>query len=269
MTELDPAAIRQSLTSSASLEHIEVFARIDSTNTYLKDQPPPTPGQFRVAIADHQTAGRGRRDRSWISEPGKSLCLSVSYQFIETPEDLPALTLALGVGVASCLADMGVDNIKLKWPNDLLVGRDKLGGILTETQHRGSGNTTVVIGIGVNVSLPDAIATDMNSDWTDTATDLRSALSKPMTRSELSGPVIDALVASCKQFETSGFSAFVDAFARFDALAGSEIAVETPDDSVEGVARGVDKTGALLVADDSGTRRIVTGSIKHIAAVNS
>ena len=109
MTELDAATIRQSLSAAANLEHIEVFARIDSTNTYLMDQPAPMPGHFRVAIADHQTAGRGRRDRSWISEPGKSLCLSLSYRFVETPPDLPALTLALGVGVAECLTGIGQD----------------------------------------------------------------------------------------------------------------------------------------------------------------
>ena len=264
MTDLDAAAIRQSLSAAANLENIEVFARIDSTNTYLKDQPPPTPGHFRVAIADHQTAGRGRRDRSWISEPGKSLCLSVSYQFVETPRDLPVLTLALGVGVASCLADIGVENIRLKWPNDLLVGRDKLGGILTETQFRKGGNTSVVIGLGLNVDMPQSITTEMQSDWADTATDLQSVLDQPLTRQDLSGPVIDALVESCKQFESGGFSGFVEQFERFDALAGLEIAVETPEGTVEGTARGVDDNGALLVEGDAGTRRIITGSIKRI-----
>ena len=261
MTAIDTAALRQSLKAAADLEHIEVFARIDSTNTYLKDQPPPTPGRFRVAIADHQTAGRGRRDRSWISEPGKSLCLSLSYQFVETPPGLAALTLALGVGVASCLEGIGVQNIRLKWPNDLLVGRDKLGGILTESRVRSGQNTNVIIGLGLNLALPDAVATDMTSGWADTATDLQSVLATPPSRDELSGRVIDALFASCRQFEADGFSAFAATFEHFDALRDREVSVDENGNEVTGIARGVNDDGALLIETDAGVRTVIAGSV--------
>ena len=264
MTELDPATIRRSLSAAANLEHLEVFARIDSTNTYLKDQPAPKPGHFRVAVADHQTAGRGRRERTWISEPGKSLCLSLSYRFFETPSDLSALTLALGVGVASCLAEFGVHDVRLKWPNDLLIGRDKLGGILTETRLRGTGNTTVIIGIGLNVSLPTGITSGTRSGWADTAVDLQSVLGDPPAREDLAGKVIDALFSSCRKFEANGFQAFVDEFRRFDALAGLEIATETPGGVLTGIARGVDASGELLLEVDGERKRIVTGSINRI-----
>ena len=264
MTRLDPLAIRQSLSTAANLERIEVFARIDSTNTYLKDQPSPTPGMFRVAIAEHQTAGRGRHDRAWISEPGKSLCLSLSYRFVQTPPDLPALTLALGVGVAVCLSDIGVASVSLKWPNDLLIGRDKLAGILTETQFRGNNDTTVIIGIGINIALPDTLSASETSDWADTATDLQSVLDEPPPRKDLSGSIIDALFAACQAFETQGFAAFVADFERFDALDGLRIVAETPDGLVDGIARGVDNKGALQIENDHGLRQVITGSIKHI-----
>ena len=264
MTQLDAAALRRSLSAAADLEHLEVFARIDSTNTYLKDQPPPTPGRFRVAIADHQTAGRGRRDRSWISEPGKSLCLSMSYQFVETPADLSALTLALGVGVAACLEQFGVADIRLKWPNDLLVGRDKLGGILTESRLRGGDTTNVIIGLGLNLALPDAVATELSSGWTDTATGLESVLATPPARDELSGKIIDALFSSCRQYEAGGFAGFAAEFERFDALRNLEVTVDAADGEVSGVARGVDDDGALLVETAAGTRRVITGSVTHM-----
>ncbi|MCH7981672.1 MAG: biotin--[acetyl-CoA-carboxylase] ligase, partial [Proteobacteria bacterium] len=138
MTRLDAAKIKRSLTASTArhIHCIEVFSKINSTNTYLKGQLPPPSGQFRIAIAEHQTAGRGRHGRQWISTPGGSLCLSLAYRFPQSSpgfSELYALTLALGIAVADALSGIGVAEVKLKWPNDLLVGDAKLGGILTET----------------------------------------------------------------------------------------------------------------------------------------
>ncbi|MFQ5609549.1 MAG: biotin--[acetyl-CoA-carboxylase] ligase [Woeseiaceae bacterium] len=264
MTQLDAASIRQSLTTASNLDRLEVFSRIDSTNTYLKDQPSPQPGRFRVAIAEHQTAGRGRQDRAWISSPGKSLCLSLSYRFAVAPPDLQALTLALGVGVAASLSDLGVARVKVKWPNDILIGDEKLGGMLTEAQYRASDDVTVIVGLGLNIGLPEALDADDVSDWADTATDLKSVLEEPPSRQELSRAVIDTLFETCKSFEHDGFQAFADQFRRFDALSSRNVVLDTPDGVVNGIAQGVDEHGALLVEVDEALRPVITGSVKHI-----
>lgn len=263
MTALDAGQIRAALSARGNLDRIEVFSRVDSTNTYLKDQPSPPPGQFCVAIAEHQTAGRGRHDRRWISAPGKSLCLSFSYRFVKSPDRLQALTLVLGVALARVLQKLGVVGVALKWPNDILIGRAKLGGILTETQFRSDGDITVIIGVGLNIHVPETIDADEVPAWAESATGLSSVLSDPPTRRELSGLVIDALFDACDRFET-GSTEFVEEFSEFDALAGQSVVVETPDEIVPGVARGVDDDGALLIDTDRGETRVVTGSVKHI-----
>jgi BirA family biotin operon repressor/biotin-[acetyl-CoA-carboxylase] ligase len=99
MSKLDLAAVQRPLTQLANsrLEKIEAFSSIASTNTYLLTQAAPAAGQYRVAVADHQTSGRGRHYRRWISAPGAGLCLSFSFTFAAMPEQLPALTLAIGV----------------------------------------------------------------------------------------------------------------------------------------------------------------------------
>ena len=266
MTGLDASRIRRALMrhSAPYLDRIEVLPRIDSTNTYLKDQSAPPPGQFRIVIAEHQTAGRGRHDRQWISFPGGSLCLSLAYRFQKTPADLPALTLALGAGIADALTDMGVADVALKWPNDLLVGDSKLGGILTETSFRGQGEATVVAGVGLNIDVSKFVEAIEPSAWADAATGLKQAMEKPPSRERLSEIVIESLMSTFKTFEKQGFKAFTERYDAYDWLRGKIISIETPEGSLRGIAAGISVDGALLVDTTSGSRKVYTGSIKRV-----
>jgi len=266
MTALDASQIRNTLIrdSGPYLDRIEVFSRIDSTNTYLKNQPSPPPGQFRIVIADHQTAGRGRHDREWVSSPGGSLCLSMSYRFKRNPPQIASLTLALGIGVADSLAKIGLEGIQLKWPNDLLVGKAKLGGILTESLFRRSDDVTVIAGIGINVAMLPNDDENIQSDWTDVATSLEKTMANPPSRERLSEIVIASLMSTFEVFETKGFAAFVDKFADYDWLAGKSVAVEAPEGIISGTASGIADGGALLVKTEKDMRQIHTGSVKHV-----
>jgi len=160
MSRLDVTEVQRPLTELANsrLDKLEAFSSIASTNTYLLAQPAPAVGRYRVAIADHQTSGRGRHNRRWLSAPGSGLCLSLSYTFAKTPEQLPGLTLAIGVGVVGALQHLEVDGVSLKWPNDIVALDGKLGGILTEVQSGFSDGATVVTGIGLNVCIRDRAA---------------------------------------------------------------------------------------------------------------
>ena len=265
MTDLDAEQIRRTLIRCAApyLDSIEVFSRIDSTNTYLKDQPSPPPGQFRIAIADHQTVGRGRRDRRWISSPGGSLCLSLSYRFKQRPPDLSPLTLALGIGIAEALVTIGVEGIRLKWPNDLLVGNAKLGGILTESVFGGADDLTVIAGIGINVAMFPQADENM-SDWTDAATSLENVMANPPSRERLSEIVIESLMSTFGVFEARGFAAFAASFAHYDWLVGKTVVIESPEGVVSGTASGIADDGALLVRTAADLRKIHTGSVKQV-----
>lgn len=266
MTGLDAAEIRRSLMehSAPYLDCIEVFERIDSTNSYLKDQAAPPPGQFRVAIAEHQTAGRGRHDKQWISSPGGSLCLSLSYRFQQIPTELQALTLALGIGTANALTEVGVGGIQLKWPNDLLVANGKLGGILTETLIRGDSDVVLIAGIGLNIELEPKLAEAELSEWADSATCLASIMSDLPSRERLSAIIVEALMSTCRTFASSGFESFAGQFPAYDWLNGKTLVIDTAEGLVNGTAAGIAEDGALLIDTASGTRKIHAGSVKQV-----
>jgi BirA family biotin operon repressor/biotin-[acetyl-CoA-carboxylase] ligase len=268
MTDLNAAQIRRSLASPDAemrLQRVEVFATIDSTSTYLKDQPSPPPGQFRAVVAAHQTDGRGRHDKKWVSSPGRSLCLSLAYRFRERPTELPPLTLALGIGVADVLTEIGVPGVRLKWPNDLLVVNSKLGGILIETISRGQDDVTAIVGLGINVDMNTSLAETELSGWAESATSLSAVMSDRPTRERLCKLVIDSLMANFRTFESDGFKSYADRFKDYDWLASKSVSIDTPDGDVSGIAAGIAANGALLVDTGSGLREVHTGSVQQVA----
>lgn len=263
MSRFEASAIRQPLTSRAAtkLDQLNVFDAIASTNSYLLAVSAPSPGRFRVAVADHQTAGRGRRERRWVTVPGAGLCLSFAYTFARMPDQLPALTLAIGVAVVTALRKLNIDDVSLKWPNDIVALEGKLGGILTEVRSGADEGVTVVTGIGLNVHIPERIDIGDKSKWAQRATDLHSICAKLPARELLAGTIIDHFYATFEKFEARGFAEFRDAWQQQDWLCGREIVVDMPKEQVSGIAAGVDVDGALLVDTKSGQVRVVSGSI--------
>jgi BirA family biotin operon repressor/biotin-[acetyl-CoA-carboxylase] ligase len=268
MTTLDESAVRALLDATVipDLEKLEVFGQIDSTNTYLRDSLAPDRGAFRVALADHQTAGRGRNENRWVSAPGRSLCLSVAHTFRRTPANLSALTLALGVGAVEVLAGIGVPGVMLKWPNDLLVGDAKLGGILAETQLQRRQEAVVVAGIGLNVELPDRID-EVDSAWALRAVDLRSLMPDPPSRETLAVAMILGWRRTFLEYQSGGFERFMHRFGAMDWLEGKSVVVAAAEGRVTGVAAGVSGSGALLVETRDGTMPIVSGTILSVATL--
>lgn len=267
MSSLDAARIRRPLTEStaASLDEVDVFSSIDSTNTYLLAQAAPAPGRFRIAIADEQTAGRGREARRWISPPGAGLYLSLAYTIARVPPQLPALTLALGVGVIAMLESLGGDSVfQLKWPNDIIVRDGKLGGILTEARSPAGDGVTVVAGVGLNLDLPADIVALPEAAGPLPPVSLAEFLDPLPTRERLAGSLVEALVATVKRFELSGFDSFAKDWRRRDWLKGRHIVVEVPGGQAKGVAAGVEANGALILDGPGGRRSVASGSITSV-----
>src|SRR6516165_7996333 len=130
------------------------FEEIDSTNSYLREQARQGAGEGLVAVADHQTAGRGRLDRRWESPPGANLLASVLLRPGCLADDLHLCSGAVALAAADSCAEVADVEAVLKWPNDLLVGGSKLAGVLAEADFEGSRMRGVVVGIGVNVAWP-------------------------------------------------------------------------------------------------------------------
>ena len=264
MSTIDSAVLRAALAPAvlSKMVQLEVFPEIDSTNAWLMAQPAPTAGAHRVAIADHQTSGRGRGGNRWLSAPGASLCLSIAHTFQGRPGNLAALTLAIGVAAVHALRDAGADDVKLKWPNDIVAGDGKLGGVLAESHNTAEGGATVVIGIGINLELPREILASVDSGWAQSPVDLKIVLERGVSRESLAAGMITHVVDTLETFEGRGFDAFAETWRRYDWLLGRAITVEQTGGSLRGTASGIDDDGALLVREAAATTRVIAGSIR-------
>ncbi|MDH3362850.1 MAG: biotin--[acetyl-CoA-carboxylase] ligase [Gammaproteobacteria bacterium] len=267
MNNLDADAIRQNLgeTAAARLGSLDVFAEIDSTNSYLLQQP--APGKMRVAATDNQTAGRGRHGRTWQSPAGTGLCLSVAYTFPSPPENLPALTLAIGLGVIEALKELNVTNVQLKWPNDLIAMDDKLGGILTESRGQPDGAVTVVSGIGLNIDLDDRLDDFPGMDEGRRAIDLKSQVADLPDWNRIAAGLVRGIGKAIVDYEAAGFAPFSRQWSEHDWLFGREVTIDTPQGEIKGKAAGIAEDGALLIDTLLGGRQQVTSGSVHVAGI--
>ena len=234
MSVLNVESIRGRITknSGAYLDLLEVFSGIESTNSYLMAQPRPPVGCFRVAIAEHQTAGRGRLDRTWQSPPSSGLYMSMSYSFAKIPENLPPLTLAVGIGIAKAMGELDIRGIGLKWPNDIIACDGKVGGILTEVMPGKSETVSVVVGLGLNIDLHSAKQELNLRGPLEKATDLRCCAEQLPDWSAMSATIIDALFNTLVRFDADGFRPFFETWPQFDWLRGQRVVVEVAEGGI-------------------------------------
>ncbi|HEY5560081.1 MAG TPA: biotin--[acetyl-CoA-carboxylase] ligase [Steroidobacteraceae bacterium] len=258
---LDADAIRRALPqwSAGRLRHLEVHEELDSTSDRLLAVDDLPPGRFDACLAEFQRAGRGRRGRRWLAPFGSGLCLSVNWTFRDAPAALGALSLASGVAVLRALRRLGFHGLALKWPNDIVHGAGKLGGILIDLRGEAAGPAYVVVGIGINVRLPPAMQEALAAGGLE-ATDLASVNVVPV-RSFAASALINELSLALEEFGARGMSAFADEWQGADALAGRAVRVLQGDQTFEGLARGVDADGALLLDAGDGRRRILSGEV--------
>lgn len=235
---------------------VQVLARAGSTNSELLAR---LPAQGVACIAEEQSGGRGRRGRMWHSPVAENLYLSWAHREDTGAGALVGLSLAAGVAMAEWLARQGVP-VQVKWPNDLLVGDAKLGGILVEMQGDAAGPCWVVIGVGLNVNMQRA--PDLGQRWTS----LRQELGAMQDRSRLAGELVGLLARLCEDFARQGFAAWHERYQRRDALRGRPVLLVDGEQRHEGTACGVDASGALEVETARGRRRYLSGEVSVRAA---
>ena len=257
MSRLDGQSIRRSLSdiTNSRLDALEVFDEIASTNSYLMQQAPPAPGRLRVAVTDNQTQGRGRYGRTWHSPPGSGLCLSLAHAFAETPANLSALTLAIGLGVIDALEREDIRGVQLKWPNDLIAGDGKLGGILTETHAQVAQGVCVVTGVGLNIDI------DRGLDVAQPVADLASLVASPPSGDVLAAGLIDVLGDIFVDYAVSGFAPYLDRWSARDWLFRRAVIIDAPGPKTSGTCVGVDNDGALLLDTSAGIVRVSSGTV--------
>jgi BirA family transcriptional regulator, biotin operon repressor / biotin---[acetyl-CoA-carboxylase] ligase len=263
---LEASHIRKALpaTVAGRLRHAATVWSTGSTNADLLAQTDLPTGRFDFLAAEFQSAGRGRRTRSWIAPPGGAICLSLSWSFASLPAAIGTLSLAVGVCVLRALQRLGIAGVELKWPNDLVASGSKLGGILAELRAEAAGPAFVVIGIGLNVELGSTILERIKATGTQ-ATDLAAlAAATPLAapapdRNTIIAALVTELVAGLPQFERQGFDPFATEWRVADALVGKPVRVNVDGGNVTGHARGIDLDGALCVQTREGLQRFLTG----------
>ena len=262
--ELDRAGIVTHLSRATldALASLEVFDEIESTNDFLKSAEPPPPGSISIVLADSQTGGRGRRGRRWLSPRGAGLYMSAGWTFPGARSDLPSLSLAAGVAVNRALSRWNPAGLGLKWPNDILAGEAKLGGLLVEARGEGDGPVPAVIGIGINVEPVGNLADGFDTSDHLPPVGLRSvAAGRPVARNEVAAAVIGALRDILPEFQAAGFAPFADEWRRGDVMAGRPVSVRDGETVRIGTSVGIDDSGALLFDDGDGVTAIVSGEV--------
>jgi BirA family biotin operon repressor/biotin-[acetyl-CoA-carboxylase] ligase len=254
--------IVHSLGDSARRFDIDILECCTSTNAELLARAEAGAASGTVLVANTQSAGRGRRGRVWVSAPGDSLTFSLLWRF--APGTSPAgLSLAVGNAVARALEKVGADDtaktnvrghtaLQLKWPNDILKQGKKLGGILIELVP--GQPHAAVIGIGINLQLPPMLPEDIRRT--------AAALDVDLMPAPLLATLLLALLNDLERFAGGGFSSLRAEWLARHAFQNSSVRLESDfEPPMEGICRGVDNHGALLLEIEGRTERILSGEI--------
>lgn len=220
-------------------------------------------------IAHKQTAGKGRAGRSWLANPDDSLCFSIAFPFKRTPAQLSGLSLSVGLAVIAGIAqacnlserELQQAGLCLKWPNDLLLNRAKLGGILIEGGQAKSGDPTwMIIGIGINLRNSEAVESNLDNglkvgslaQLTDSLPDIEYLWLQ----------LIASLEHSLAEFDLYGFDLYKEHWMKWDAYRDQSVCISgVGKDPICGIAKGVDEKGALLLQQQNQTVAIHAGDV--------
>ena len=243
MPVLDRAAIERALNGTRLT--VEVADAIDSTSSELLRRAASMDIHKHLLVAELQSAGRGRRGRSWLALAGGSLSFSIGWRFEQPAARLGGLPLAVGVALARALDAAGFVGIELKWPNDLVHRWRKLGGILIEVSGDSLGPTLAVVGVGLNVRISAARRRQIGVPVTDLASISQAT---EVDRNAVLACMAAELAALLERYANEGFAAFRSGWRARDALRNRRVEVLVPDGgAITGVALGVDADGALIV----------------------
>ena len=242
---LDGSTVVQHLGPTAGAYTLHILDSVDSTNTALMAAALDGAADGTLFCSEHQHAGKGRRGRLWHSVPGGSLTFSILWRFDNGLQSLSGLSLAVGLAIARAVNRHSRHPARLKWPNDVLVDYRKLAGILVEVQGDLHGAAFAVVGIGLNVRLNKS-----QRDVVDQAVVDLAEMGVTVGRNRLLADCLLELHTVLARFRLHGFAALREDWLALDAYAGRAVVLNLPDArSVQGVASGVDETGAFLLRE--------------------
>jgi BirA family biotin operon repressor/biotin-[acetyl-CoA-carboxylase] ligase len=258
VTLLDGQTILNAIGVKSALLKLEIHDHLESTNTYLMKKLSSGQTHTNCVATNLQTNGRGRRGRNWHAGLGSGLTFSVLWRFQCGAAGLSGLSLAIGIALIRVLHSFGVTKAKLKWPNDVLIGREKLAGILIELQGDMEGPSYAVIGVGINLRLPANIKQRIDQP----AIDLASITQEPINPNLLLGELLKQLINVLSTFEQLGFASMREEWTQHHAYHQQAVKILHPDGrETAGTVIDVAEDGNLLVNTASGEQRFSSGEV--------
>ena len=251
---LDVEAIQRQLPVLDPAFNVRLHMSLPSTNETLMQRQHQGTIHGEVVLAEVQTSGRGRIGRQWHSPFGQNISLSLGWHFAGGAAALEGLSLLVGLAIKQALADLGVGSVQLKWPNDVLVNHRKLAGILLEMRGEASGPCHVVIGIGLNVHLTEHEVIDQ--PWVSL-----KQLGYPLSRNDIVAQMLLCLHQYLQQFVQYGFAAVRDEWQQCHYYQDKMVQLVMPGKSIEGICRGVNLVGALMIEHDGAVAAYSGGEI--------
>lgn len=244
---LDSELVRSALAADAKvlLSQLAILGSIPSTNDVALSHAASPDSRGYACFAEQQTQGRGRRGRAWVSPFGVNVYLSVVWHFHSGAAALEGLSIATGVAVAQTLSALGCDEVKLKWPNDILIANKKVGGVLLEMAGDPAGHCQVVVGVGLNMKMPSAAGESIDQPFT-----FLEEQQVDVSRNQLAGALLSNVLLMLQGFEQSGFARYRPYWQGLDAYDGKEVELHMGANTVTGIARGVDESGGLRLMVD-------------------
>ncbi len=234
---------------------LEIHRVIGSTNDVALRRLVEQPDRAFICTAEMQTAGRGRRGRHWVSPFGKNIYLSYGTSFDLDLAELGGLSIVVGMQVVDALREMGLIQVGLKWPNDILLDNGKLGGILVELKRLPGNRVGVVAGVGINLSISTHEARQIDQPWS------AAEGYQKISRNALLVSMSSRMISAFEVFKNEGFAAFMPYWSSYNLFSGSPISVFRGEAVFEGLDAGIDAEGNLLVATPSGVQAHNSGEV--------
>jgi len=243
---LDIALIKNELSENSltQLDFLPPFLTLDSTNQHLKNTKIELSKLIRICLSEHQTSGRGRRSKFWVSPLAGNIYLSLHTRLKIPLKQIGGLSLVVGISIIDGLKRLGIKGLAIKWPNDIYWKDKKLAGILIESTKMQENCVELIIGIGVNVDMPETDAKEIDQAWVD----LKNITRSQMCRNKVIASIIDQLISNINKYQQCGLDTFMSRWQELDYLFEKNVVVKSPDGKEKiGKAIGVNEQGELLL----------------------
>jgi BirA family biotin operon repressor/biotin-[acetyl-CoA-carboxylase] ligase len=237
--------------------HWSVTSTNDELAAIIKKNDQMTSGS--VVLAEHQSAGRGRRGKQWISPLGGSLYFSIAWRFDKGAESLEGLSLSMAMAVIAALEpQVPKQMLKIKWPNDIYLNGKKLGGILIDVTGEADGPCWAVVGVGLNIYQDDASMHSVDQPWTV----LSSSVDSPIRRNALAASLIAKIVGALNAYEKNGFAISPKTWQQYDAFHEKSVVVKQGEQIFfTGISKGISESGGIIVEVDGVQKVIKSGEV--------